>query len=172
MLLGCAMPGVCWSQTQAALKKFDDVGNRPDCSKIPASKVAADVKYVNPETMFETQSYSESVIVPPNAHLVLISGQIPVNLQFSVIGNDLGGQVKAALDNLCRVMQDRHISKTDIVRLGVSYVHKDAADPFTIAEQLSAFFRREEMPATTMVGVSFLITNQIRVQIEATAITD
>ncbi|TWB12397.1 enamine deaminase RidA (YjgF/YER057c/UK114 family) [Nitrospirillum amazonense] len=148
------------------------VGNMPDCAHIKPSNASQKIKYLNPETLFETQSYSIAASAPLSGKIVFISGQIPVDIQYGVVADDLVGQVKAALDNLCRVLQAGQISKDDIIKIGITYVHKDASDPFAIAEQMSAFFGREQMPVTTMMGVDFLITDKIRFQIEATAVTD
>ena len=156
----------------SATAQPNSVSTAPDCSNIKPSAASHQVKYVNPESMFETQSYSMATVIPATAKLVYISGQIPVNIQYSITGTDLISQVKAAMDNLCRVMQAGGISKQDIIKLGITYVNKDASDPFQIAEQMSAFFGRDQMPATTMVGVDFLITDKIRFQVEATAVID
>jgi enamine deaminase RidA (YjgF/YER057c/UK114 family) len=38
-----------------------------------------------------------------------------------------------------------------------------------LAEELHEFFDRDEMPATTMASAPYIVTNDIRVQIEASA---
>jgi enamine deaminase RidA (YjgF/YER057c/UK114 family) len=143
----------------------------PNCAGAPNAAAKA-VRYVNPDSMFDAASYSKAVMLPPGAQLVLISGTIPVDRQYAVQGDDIKDQTKTALVNLCRVMEATGVTKRDVVKLGVTYVHRDPTDPFRIAEELTDFFGRDEMPATTMAGVSFIVADKIRVQVEATAVLD
>lgn len=128
------------------------------------------VRHVNPESLFESDAYSSAVVVPPGPATVHISGQIPVSASYEVLGDDLRGQVGVALDNLCEALAAAGVSADDVIRLNVQYVYETPRDPFVISEELKAFFAREDMPATTMAGVSHLIVDGIRVQVDAVAV--
>jgi enamine deaminase RidA (YjgF/YER057c/UK114 family) len=144
--------------------------SKVECAWPKASPVASKVRYVNAEELFDTAAYSAAAIVPGGSKLVLISGQIPIGRTFELLGEDLFQQTQGALRNLCHAMRAAGVSGDDIVRLRVSYVHQNPGDPFLISEQIHAFLGRERMPATTMVGVTYIIAEGIRVQVDAEAV--
>jgi len=167
-----AAPAPSATEAVVGAQGFDPLQARSkvECDWPGASPDARKVRYVNSEALFDTGAYSAAAIVPGGSKLVLISGQIPIGPTFELVGEDLFQQTQAALRNLCHAMRAAGVSGEDIVRLRVSYVHQQPSDPFLISEQINAFLGRKQMPATTMVGVSHIIAEGIRVQVDAEAV--
>ncbi|HEY6390518.1 MAG TPA: RidA family protein [Bryobacteraceae bacterium] len=127
--------------------------------------------YINPDALFEVDTYSKAAVVPNTGKTVYFSGSIPLDKAFNIVGkDDLRAQTKQCLKNLEIVMKAANVTKNDIVKLGVNIVYKGNTDSFIVAEELQNFFERDEMPATTMAGAPFLIANGVLVQIEAMAV--
>jgi enamine deaminase RidA (YjgF/YER057c/UK114 family) len=141
---------------------------KPKKKSAPANSLAT---YVNPDGLFEVDTYSKAVVVPNSGKTVYLSGMIPLDKAFNiVVKGDLRAQIKQVLKNLDVVMQAAGVTKNDIVKLGVNIVYKGNTDSFIVAEELQDFFDRDEMPATTMTGAPFIVADGILIQIEATAV--
>ncbi len=139
------------------------------CDVRAPKKSSKEVGYINPDSLFESSTYSFAASVPSTGTTVYFAGQIPVDTQYAVQGKTLVEQLHVVLKNLCLAMRDAGVTTADVFKIGVTYVHKDAADPFVLAEELAEFFERDEMPVTTMMTAPFLVVDTIRVQVEATA---
>jgi enamine deaminase RidA (YjgF/YER057c/UK114 family) len=147
-------------------------GPAPPARRVPKPVEAPGLAtYINPDSLFEVDTYSKAAVVPNTGKTVYFSGSIPLDKAFNVIGKgDLRLQTRQCLKNLELVMKPAGVTKNDIVKLGVNVVYKGNTDSFIVAEELQNFFERDEMPATTMAGSPFIIADGILVQIEATAV--
>lgn len=134
---------------------------------------AALVKYLNPDTHFDSPAFSQIAIVENRGRTFYISGQIPVDAKFELIAkDDLRGQTKAVLNNLDMALKAAGITKNDVVKINVGVVSKEARDSFIVSEELMMYFARPEMPATTMSGMPYIVADGILVQVDATAVTN
>jgi enamine deaminase RidA (YjgF/YER057c/UK114 family) len=140
------------------------------CSVRKPGQSSPSIEYSFPARLAQVDTYSVSAAVPADATIVYFAGQIPIDDQYAVQGKTLTEQLFIALRNLCVAMEDRGVTTADVFKITVTYVHKDAADPFVLAEEVRDFFEREQPPVTTMLATTMLITDQIRVQVEATAL--
>jgi enamine deaminase RidA (YjgF/YER057c/UK114 family) len=168
-LIACAVVAATWTaesgSAQAPAAK--PPATRPARAAAPGPDA---VRYINPEGLFESDTYSKAVSVPSRGRTVFFSGEIPVDAEFNVVGRgDLRTQTKAVLKNLGIAMAAAKVGKGDVVKLSVMIVYSNPRDTFIVAEELKNFFDRENMPATTMVGVPFIVAEGISIQIEAVA---
>jgi enamine deaminase RidA (YjgF/YER057c/UK114 family) len=133
-------------------------------------KKAAHVGYFFPAALAPVDTYSIAAVVPTTGRIVQLSGQLPIDDQYALQGTTLVEQLYAALKNLCISLEEVGATTADVYRIGVMYVHKDAADPFVLAEEIRDFFGREQPPVATMMAVPIIVTPQMRVQVEASAL--
>jgi enamine deaminase RidA (YjgF/YER057c/UK114 family) len=129
------------------------------------------VKYLSPDTLFQSDAYSKIAIVNTPSRTVYFSGSIPVDKGYNVVGrDDLRAQLKQALKNLSLAMDAAGVSKNEVVKVSVSVLYKDNRDTFTVSEEVALFFARDDPPTMTITGSPFIIADGILVQIEAIAV--
>ncbi len=167
---------ICMLASLAACQQpsGDPAGNTNN-SSTPAAAVDTGplVEYLSPDTHFESEAYSQIAITRNSGKTYYISGQIPIDEEYNLLAaDDLRGQTKAVLNNLDMALSAAGISKDDVVKTNVYIVSQDSRDSFLVAEELVAYFEREELPASTMTGVPFIVVDGVLVQIDAIAVTN
>jgi enamine deaminase RidA (YjgF/YER057c/UK114 family) len=97
-----------------------------------------------------------------------ISGQIADNAFGQIVGGgDAGEQARQALRNIDALLVAAGAKRTDIVKVSVFLT--DMSDRAAVAAARAEFFG-DHKPAATLFGVSALVTEELKVEIEATAI--
>jgi enamine deaminase RidA (YjgF/YER057c/UK114 family) len=139
------------------------------CEARRPKEMSPGVTYFFPAKMAQVDTYSVGAVVPTNGRVIHFSGQIPINNEYAVQGTTLTEQLYASLKNLCLAMDEAGVTTADVFHVGLTYVHKDKADPFVLAEEVRDFFEREHPPTATIMAVPILINDQMRVQVEAEA---
>jgi enamine deaminase RidA (YjgF/YER057c/UK114 family) len=97
-----------------------------------------------------------------------ISGQIAGNPDGSVVGGeDAYEQARECLRRMDELLDAAGATRTDVVRVGIFLT--DIADRPDVARARVEYFG-EHRPAATLVEISALVTPELKVEIEATAI--
>jgi reactive intermediate/imine deaminase len=97
-----------------------------------------------------------------------ISGQIAGNPDGTVVGGeDAYEQARECLRRMDELLQAAGATTTDVVRVGIFLT--DIADRPAVAKARVEYFG-EHRPAATLVEISALVTPELKVEIEATAI--
>lgn len=169
---------VCLLFTIAACQQQADTPNTPTTnrqtttaeSNLPPGPM---VEYISPDSHFESEAYSQVAITQNSGKTYYLSGQIPIDAEYNLLAeDDLRGQAKAVLNNLDMALTAAGITKDDVVKINVNIVSQDGRDSFLIAEELVSYFEREDMPASTMFSVPFIVVEGVLLQIDAIAVTD
>ncbi len=127
------------------------------------------VEYVNPESMLKSPAFSQGIIVPGNARLLLIGGQNGVDSSGQVVAKDLAGQTAKAVDNLIKVLEAAGGKLEDLIRLGI-YVKGDADIRPGLGAWMARWGQRQNPPTITVLRVAGLgMSPDVLVEIEATA---
>lgn len=100
---------------------------------------------------------------------VHVSGMVPVDSAGRVVGTDLNGQVRQALDNLVTVVRAARGVPGDVVRLTVYLRDPSTEAVETVRRAILDVLGAESPPALTVVGMSALPEASMRVMIEGTA---
>ncbi len=138
-----------------------------------ARQTASLVEYLNPDSHFESEAFSQIAVVQNRGATYYISGQIPVDNEYNILApGDIRGQTRAVLNNLDMALTAAGISKDDVVKIGINLLSLEARDSFVVAEELVGYFEREEMPASTMTGAPFIVVDGVLIQIDAIAVTE
>lgn len=160
----------CERAPQAAKPADNQAAPKAAASPAPPPPL---VKYLSPETHFDSPAFSQVAVVANRGKTYYISGQIPVDAGYELLAkDDLRAQTKAVLNNLDMALKAAGISKNDVVKINIGIVSKEARDSFIVSEELMAYFGRLEMPASTMTGMPFIVADGILIQIDAIAATE
>jgi 2-iminobutanoate/2-iminopropanoate deaminase len=107
-------------------------------------------------------------VLASGSRVLSISGQIADNAFGQIVGvDDAGEQARQALRNIDALLVAAGAKRTDIVKVSVFLT--DMNDRAAVAAARAEFFG-DHKPAATLFAVSALVTEQLKVEIEATAI--
>ncbi len=126
------------------------------------------LEYINPDGMHRSPVFSQGIVIPANARIVFVGGQNGVDASGSVVGNDLGVQTGAALDNLIKVLEAAGSALDHLVRLGI-YVAGDGDIGPGLSEWMKRWGDRKNPPTITVLRVAGFPNTEILIEIEATA---
>ncbi len=127
-------------------------------------------RMVNPWTWQDNLGFSQAIEVSGAQRTIFCAGQTSVDGEGSPLHpEDMHAQIAKAMDNLETVLREAGAGLSDVVRL--TYYTTDV-DRFieiydTVVGRLAEAGCR---PATTLLGVARLISPEILVEIEATAV--
>jgi 2-iminobutanoate/2-iminopropanoate deaminase len=107
-------------------------------------------------------------VLATGTRVLSISGQIADGADGQIVGgDDAGEQARQALRNLDALLVAAGAQRTDVVKISVFLT--DIGDRAAVAAARSEYFG-DHKPAATLFAVSGLVTPQLKVEIEATAI--
>lgn len=111
-------------------------------------------------------AYSHGVVIPPNARVLHISGQIGARSDGSV-PDDGGEQVEWVWKNVLATIRGARMEVTDIVKL-TAFIVDDSVYPI-YAELRKKTFAGFEPPASTAICVPKLLLPEWKIEVEAIA---
>jgi enamine deaminase RidA (YjgF/YER057c/UK114 family) len=125
--------------------------------------------HINPEGMLKSPAFSQGIIIPGDARLLLIGGQNGVDASGQVVAQDLAGQTAKAIDNLVNVLEASGGKLEDLVRLAI-YVKGDIDLRPGFGAWMQRWGQRQNPPTITVLRVTGLgMSPDILVEIEAMA---
>lgn len=125
---------------------------------------------VNCNEVWQSPDYPmNQAIVEPEGRRVHLSGQVAWDVDFNVLHvGDAGAQTRAAFDNIKSILVLMGGNLDDIVTLTTFYVHEKDKEPIT--EARCSILNKEFGPATTGIQVAKIWTDDLLVEIVATAV--
>lgn len=132
-------------------------------------------EHLNPSDLPDwSTSFSQVVTVTAGStRTIYLSGQVSVDSKNCVVGEgDLSVQTGFALANLERALASVGARAADVVRLGIYIKNYRREQSAVVAEALHRVFPKENMPASTWLGVETLAIDELLIEIEATAVTE
>jgi enamine deaminase RidA (YjgF/YER057c/UK114 family) len=122
--------------------------------------------HVRPEGLPPVNGYSHAVAF--GGRLVVVSGQVPLDAQGRLVGeDDPRAQVRQVFDNLAAALAAAGAGMEHVVRLGVYLT--DLADLDVFRAVRDEYVPADRPPASTLVQVSRLVHPAFRVEIDALA---
>ena len=111
-------------------------------------------------------------MVAPGGELVVVAGQVGMDVHGRVAGDDVGSQTKQAFENVRAVLEAGGCRWRDVVRLQTFLVSADDIPGFMKARQevFPGWFPDGAYPPNTLLVVSRLVRPELRVEIEAMAV--
>lgn len=126
------------------------------------------IRAFNPKSIaapIGARNYSHGVLVPPNTHLLYISGQVGVRPDGS-FGATIEEQTDTVWTNILAILAEVGMSLTDIVKINCFLTRAENLPPF---RSIRAKYLGEHRPASTTFMVQALGYPEILVEVEAVA---
>ena len=127
-------------------------------------------RFLSPDDLPKPVGYSHAVEAT-GGRLIYISGQVPLDADGELVGaGDFAAQTRQVFENLTVALGAADASWTDVVKL--TYFLTDAGELTTVRGIRDEYVNTEQPPASTLVEVSRLASEDFMVEIEAVAIAD
>ena len=138
-----------------------------------SAKMTSQLIHVNPDGMHKNPAFSQGIIIPAGARLLVIGGQNAVNAQGEVVGKgDIAAQTAQAVENMITVLEAAGGALDNLVRVGL-FIREDADLRAGFgAWMASAGGRMAHPPTVTSAMVSKLAHPDFLIEIEATAVLE
>jgi len=125
------------------------------------------IEYLNPEGMHRNPAFSQGIIIPAGARLLLVGGQNAVNADGEIVGKgDIGRQTEQALANMLTVIDAAGGRIEDLVKVTLIIQHGiDLRAGF--AAWMKVWGQRPNPPTVTALFVAGLAHPDYLIEIEA-----
>lgn len=131
-----------------------------------------EIEHLNLPGLAAPIGFSHVTVCGPG-RLVHISGQVSKDATGRVIGaGDLATQTQHTYANLCAALEAAGASRRDVVKIVTYVVDLNAEKAAVVRIVRNGLMGDGPYPASTMVGVSSLVSPDLLIEIEATAVID
>lgn len=128
------------------------------------------VERLNPQGMYQSPIFSQGIILPANARILLIGGQNGVDEQGQVVHKtDIARQTEQALANLQKVLAAAGAGLEDLVKVTVILRH-DADLQAGFGAWMAVWGKRTNPPIVTSLRVPGFASPDFLIEIEAQAV--
>ena len=126
-------------------------------------------RFHSPPALPEPKGYSH-VAQATGSRIVHISGQLPLDRDRNLVGDDFAGQVRQAFANLGLALEAAGLGWPDVVKLGIFVTELDGLAALRAVRD--EFVDTTNPPASTLVQVVGLAQPGAMIEIEAVAVGD
>lgn len=130
-------------------------------------------EYLNPKELSKPGSYTHTVSVAGPAKLVYVSGQVSYAPDGSIVGKgDIRAQSEQVFKNVTGALKAAGAAWGDVVKLNAFMVDVSADAVAAYREVRSRFLKAGQFPASTLVGVTRLVQEDLLLEVEVVAALD
>ncbi len=131
------------------------------------------LEHINPDSMHKNPAFSQGIIMPAGARILVIGGQNAVNASGEVVGKgDIVAQTKQAVGNLFTVLEAAGGKPENLVRIGL-ILREDADLRAGFGAWMEVAGSRLKAPPTvTSTIVSKLAVPDYLIEVEAMAVLE
>jgi enamine deaminase RidA (YjgF/YER057c/UK114 family) len=126
--------------------------------------VAANIRFINPDTLTKPPTYTQVVEVTGPGHTVYISGQLATGRDGNLVSGDFRAQTLQVFENLKAALAAVGASFKDVVKIN-SYV-ADIAELPVLFEARADYLNAAALPASKTLGVSSFAREGALLEIE------
>ncbi|UXN72272.1 RidA family protein [Devosia sp. A8/3-2] len=128
------------------------------------------VQHINPEGMYKSPVFSQGIILPADARILLIGGQNGVDANGQIVGKgDVVKQTARALANLQKVLDAAGASLNELVKVTI-IMQQDIDLNAAFGEWMKVWGQRANPPTVTGFRVAALANPDVLIEIEAQAV--
>ena len=128
-----------------------------------------DVVFSSPISLPPTAHYSHSVVIPAQARMLFISGQVALDASGKLLGaGDFRAQAEAVFANIGLALADAGTDFHHLVKLGMYLT--DMAHLPVLRQVRDRYIDLDSPPTSTLLGVSGFFHPDILVEIDAVAV--
>jgi enamine deaminase RidA (YjgF/YER057c/UK114 family) len=137
---------------------------------VPARADEARIEYLKPEGLLNVPSFSQ-VTTASEGKLVFVSGQVAWDAQGKpMFPGDLEAQTRKTYENLKIALAAAGATFDDVVKFTVYVKNLDTDKWRRISKVRSEFLSKERPAASTMIGVTSLVFDELLIEIDAIAL--
>jgi enamine deaminase RidA (YjgF/YER057c/UK114 family) len=127
----------------------------------------------NPEALGPPLGLYSHVASATGARTVVVAGQVGVDRNSVLAGEDVAAQTRQAYENVGLGLASAGAGWADVVKLTTFLVSEELIDDFFAAraQAFAELFPSEAFPPSTLLIVRGLVRPELLVEIEATAVT-
>lgn len=123
-------------------------------------------QFKNSEKVFEIKGLSQAVVIPfENQKMIILSGQIPLNVKGELVGNNVKTQSIQVFENIKNVLETCGASLSDIVKLTIFTT--DISQIAGYREARDQFINLDTPPTSTLLEVKGLFRSDVFIEVEA-----
>jgi enamine deaminase RidA (YjgF/YER057c/UK114 family) len=127
-------------------------------------------EYLNPGDLSKPGAYTHVVSVAGGGKLVYVSGQVSWGADGSIVGKgDMRAQSEQVFKNLTNALKAAGAAWGDVVKLNGYMVDMNADAVASYREVRSRFLKAGQFPASTLVGVTRLVQEDLLLEVEVVA---
>lgn len=130
--------------------------------------MAANIRFSNPKTLAKPPGYSYVVEATGPNRLIFIAGQLGLDMENRLVGDDFRSQADKAIENLKLALADAGATVKDVVKINNYLVDMSHIPIFR--EVRDKHFNMSAPPASTTVAISQLARPGALFEIEAIAV--
>ena len=128
-------------------------------------------QHVNPETIAKPQVNYSHVVTVEGGRLIFLAGQVPLAPDGAVVGKgNIGEQARQCFKNIRAGLEAVGARPSDIVKLTTFVVGYDPSYRTPIFQARDEVLDFEHAPASTLLGVESLASNDFLIEVEAIAV--
>ena len=128
------------------------------------------VEHLNPEGMYRSPVFSQGIIIPANARILLIGGQNGVDDKGQIVGKgDVAAQTVQALANLQKVLDAAGARLEGLVKMTI-IMQQDIDLNAAFGAWMKVWGQRPNPPTVTGFRVAGLFNPDVLIEIEAQAV--
>jgi enamine deaminase RidA (YjgF/YER057c/UK114 family) len=131
-------------------------------------------QYLNPRELGAApRFYSHAVSVAAPARLVYVSGQVSWGPGGAVVGKgDMRRQCEQVFNNLTSVLRASGAGWGDVIKMNGYMVGINAENVAAYRDIRSGYLKPGQLPASTLVGVTSLVQEELLLEVEVVAAVD
>jgi enamine deaminase RidA (YjgF/YER057c/UK114 family) len=127
-------------------------------------------QYLNPKELFDPRFFTHTVAVAGPAKLVWVSGQVSYDRDGHVIGaGDMRAQAEQVFRSLSHNLKAAGATWADVVKINGYMVNLNPDDVNIYREVRNRFLDPKKLPASTLVGVTRLVHEDLLLEVEVLA---
>ena len=128
------------------------------------------VQHLNPDGMYKSPVFSQGIILPAGARILLIGGQNGVNAQGEIVDkSDVVKQTQQALSNLQKVLAAAGAGLENLVKVTI-IMQQDIDLNAAFGAWMAVWGQRTNPPTVTGFRVAALANPDFLIEIEAQAV--
>lgn len=129
-----------------------------------------EIDYIRPDGMHVNPAFTQALILPAAARLMLIGGQNAVDGDGAIVGKgDIGAQAAKAIDNLIRCLAARGLGLEHLVKMTIYLAAGQDLRP-AFGAWMARWGNRTNPPIVTGFFVASLANPDYLIEIEGTAL--
>jgi 2-iminobutanoate/2-iminopropanoate deaminase len=130
-----------------------------------------EIHFTNPKTAHEVKGYSHAGYFDTPGRVVYISGQVARNERGETVGiGNVEEQTRQIFKNISSILISLGGDMGSVIKLNIFTTRLDQVS--AIRKVRDEFFAGKELPCSTLVGVTGLVSPDFLIEIEAEAVLD